>query len=98
VFISFSSVFATYTISRADFEKVKSSLVYIQKVVDWKYHNIQEKKIVYHNIVDSIDLYILLHKNISERTKVMLLCIKTYILRYLWYKLWNPIFINIVNK
>ncbi len=98
ILISFSFSFATYTITQKDKTQVEKLLVLIQKKVDNNYKTISSKKIIYHNIVDSIDLYIVLHKNtLSEHNKIMLLLIKTYILKYLWYKIWNPISVNIVN-
>ncbi len=98
ILISFSSSFATYSITPTDKTEVEKILVLIQKRVDLNYNTILAKKIIYHKIVDSIDLYIVLHSNkLSDHDKAILLLIKTYILKYLWYKIWNPISINIVN-
>ena len=98
ILISFSSSFATYTITQKDKTEVEKLLVLIQKRVDQNYNTILAKRRVYQDIVDSIDLYIVLHsKTLSIHDKIILLCIKTYILKYLWYKIWNPIYVNIVN-
>lgn len=98
ILISFSFSFATYTITQKDKTQVEKILVLIQKKVDKNYNTILAKRTIYHNIVDSIDLYIVLHSNkLSDHDKVILLCIKTYILKYLGYKIWNPISVNIVN-
>jgi len=98
ILISFSFSFAIYTITQKDKTQIEKLLVWIQKKVDKKYNTIASKRIIYHKIVDSIDLYIVLHSNkLSTHDKIILLCIKAYILKYLWYKIWNPISVKIVN-
>lgn len=92
ILITLSPSFATYTISTKDKQKVDNFMPILYKQVNNKFKN--EKKINYilQSIVDTIDGYIVLHKNkLTQRQIVILLLIKTYILKHIWYKIWNPI-------
>jgi len=84
-FIIFSSSFATtYTITKSDYDKVQAINHKLENIIDRKYSN--RKSYVYQVIVDTIDGYLALHPNVSQRKKVMLLCVKTYFVEKLWYK------------
>jgi len=87
--IFFSSSFAiSYTISKTDYDKIQKINDRIVTIVETKYAG--RENYVYQMLIDTIDGYLTLHK-VSERKKVMLLCIKTFLEEKLGYKSWNPI-------
>lgn len=90
--ITLSSSFATYTISVKDKQKVDNFMPILYKQVNNKFKTEKKRNYILQSIVDTIDGYIVLHKNkLTQRQIVILLLIKTYILKHLWYKIWNPI-------
>ena len=89
---SLTNIFASYTISEKDYEKVNYINHKLEQIIEKKYST---KKYYYYNvIVSTIDGYLALHK-VDERKKVMLLCIKTYFIKKMWYKVWDPISVYI---
>jgi len=94
VFIFFSTSFATtYTISRNQYEKIQQINNRIVSLVGNKYPD--KKKYIYQVIIDSIDGYLVLHKDISNAKKITLLCVKTFLEQKLGYKIAKPIKIYI---
>jgi len=89
IVIFFSSSFAiSYTISQSDYNRVQEINNRIVTIVETKY--VGRENYIYQMVIDSIDGYLTLH-NVSDRKKVMLLCIKTFLEEKLGYKSWNPI-------
>jgi len=92
VVIFFSSSFAmSYTISQSDYNRVQKINNKIVTIVETKYNG--RESYIYQMLIDTIDGYLALHK-VSERKKVMLLCIKTFLLNKLWYK-YEKIYVTI---
>ena len=93
--IFITSTFASYTLPLSVVKKIEQVGNKIIKVVDSKYPS-KKRKEIYWTIVDSIDGYIALHK-LTDTEKAVLLCLKTFLLRHMGYKIWNPVEIKIVD-
>jgi len=92
ILIMLSSSFATYTISVKDKQKVDNFMPILYKQVNKKFKTEKNINYILQSIVDTIDGYLVLHKNkLTQRQIVILLLIKTNIIKHLWYKIWNPI-------
>ena len=94
MFFAFASSFASYTISKKDYEKVNYINHKLEQIIEKKYPT--KKYYYYKVIIDTIDGYLALHK-VGERKKVMLLCVKTYFIEKMWYKVWNSIQVDIIE-
>jgi len=94
IVITFSSSFASYTISSTNKQKIDNLAVKIYTIVENKYHT--QANYVYQTIVDTIDGYLVLH-DISEKNKVILLYLKTLLLKHMWYKIWNCVKLDVVE-
>lgn len=88
LFITFSFSFASYTIRYEDKQKVEFIVNKIYNIVEKKYKTKSKRNYIYQSIVDTIDGYLVLHK-VSERNKVILLYLKTLLLKHIWYKIWD---------
>jgi len=93
VFIGWT--FASYTLPLSVVKRIESVWDKIISWVDNKYP-VNQRKQIYWTIVDSIDGYIALHK-LDNTEKAVLLCLKTMLLQHMWYKIWNPIQVKVVN-
>ena len=96
IVITFSSSFASYTISSVNKQKIDNLAVKIYTIVEKEYNTEAKRDYVYQTIVDTIDGYIVLHK-VSEKNKVILLYLKTLLLKHMWYKIWNCVKLDIVK-
>jgi len=95
-FIFIWNSFAIYTISFQDYKKITELTNLIFQKVDSKYKNRINREKIYWTLVNSIDGYIILKKeHLSQRVKIILLYLKTLIIKHMWYKIWNPIQVEI---
>ena len=88
--------FATYKLKASEYQRTIELTNKIIKVVEKKYPP-NKQKYVFWVLVDSIDGYIALHK-ISEKKKVVLLLIKTLLLKHMGYKFSNTKKIIIISE
>jgi len=95
-FVFIWNVFASYTLTVSQVKKINELASLIFKKVETKYKKTEEQKEIYWTIVNTLDLYILTHK-LTDNQKAALLCLKTIILEHMWYKIWNPIKVRVVN-
>lgn len=96
IFITFSSVFASYTITLDNKQRLDNLVEKVYHKVELRYDTASKRNYIYHTIVDTIDGYIVIH-NVSEKNKAILLYFKTLLLQHMWYKIWNCVALDVVK-
>ncbi len=90
------SSFASYTLPLSVVKKIDILWKKIVTHVDKKYKTKGKRNYIYWTIIDSIDGYIALHK-LNDTQIAVLLCVKTFLIQHMWYKIWNPIKIKVID-
>ena len=95
-FVFIWNVFASYTLTVSQIQKINKFAWVIFQKVETKYHTKQKQQEIYWTIANTLDLYILTHK-LTDNQKTVLLYLKTLILKHMGYRIGDPIKVKVVN-